>query len=336
MPEPQLSPPPAPRAPASRAYARYAVATLVWLLVVVLWGAFVRASGSGAGCGAHWPLCNGVVVPRAPAAATIVEFSHRLTSGLLAIAVAGLAVGAWRVYPAGHRVRRAALASLGFVVLEALIGAGLVLFEMVAENASVARAWWMAAHLVNTFLFIGAVLLTAWWAGGAPRLRLRGREGVAALFASGVLAMLVLGVSGAIAALGDTLFPSASLAEGMRQDFAPAAHVFVRLRIAHPILAIATAGWLAVLIGLTLGSCAGPRVRRRGAQLGAVLLAQVAAGFVNLALLAPIWMQLVHLLLADLVWIALLLLGFEALAEDEEEAVEPDAPSRATKPAVHA
>ena len=153
-------------------YATYAWATLVATLGVILWGAFVRATGSGAGCGSHWPLCNGEVVPRSPTAATLIELGHRLTSGLAALLVVGLVAGAWRGFPRGHVVRRSALAALVLMVLEALIGAGLVLLEHVAGDASIARAWWVSGHLVNTFLLVAALTLTAWGAthGAGPRL----------------------------------------------------------------------------------------------------------------------------------------------------------------------
>ncbi|HEX5691237.1 MAG TPA: COX15/CtaA family protein, partial [Roseiflexaceae bacterium] len=109
-------------------FRRYAWGVLGYNLLVIVWGAYVRASGSGAGCGSHWPLCNGTVLPRAPQIETIVELAHRLTSGLALIAVLGLVVWAVRLWPGSHRVRRGAFASLFFIILEALIGAGLVLF----------------------------------------------------------------------------------------------------------------------------------------------------------------------------------------------------------------
>lgn len=319
----------------TRGFAAYAWATLAVLLGVVLWGAYVRATGSGAGCGAHWPLCNGVVVPRAPGSATLIEFSHRLSSGVLLLMIVGLVVGAWRRYPKGHRVRTAALASLVLALVEALIGAGLVLFELVADNPSMARGYSMAAHLVNTFLFMGAVLFTAWWASGGPPVRVRGREGLAALFGLGLLGMLVLGTSGAIAALGDTLFPARSLSEALRQDLDPTAHVFLRLRLAHPAIAIGVAIYLGMLIGLTARLRATPLTRRAGRAVAGLLVTQIVAGFINVALLAPVWLQLVHLLLADLLWIALLLFAASALAVEEASAPRIGSAGDDDEPAAH-
>ncbi|HYX26188.1 MAG TPA: COX15/CtaA family protein, partial [Thermoanaerobaculia bacterium] len=199
-------------------FARYAWITLCCNVAVILWGTIVRATGSGAGCGSHWPLCNGVMVPRAPKIATIIEFSHRLTSGLALLLVVGLAVWAFRARPRGHGARKAALFSLGFMLSEAAVGAGLVLFKLVADNESMARAMFMATHLVNTFLLLGALALTAHFAGGGAPFQVRGHRGQGALGGGIVLTLLgilVSSVSGAVAALGDTLFPATSLARAL-------------------------------------------------------------------------------------------------------------------------
>src|SRR5829696_7646401 len=143
--------------------ARYAWAVLAYNVAVILWGAYVRATGSGAGCGAHWPLCNGEVVPRAAGVATLIEFSHRISSGVALIAIAILVVSAFRTTAAGHPARAGAVISGLLILTEAAVGAGLVLFQLVADNATMARAMFVAVHLLNTFLLLGALTLTAWW-----------------------------------------------------------------------------------------------------------------------------------------------------------------------------
>src|SRR5262245_62215656 len=87
---------------APKAFIRFAWLTLGITIVVIVWGAVVRATGSGAGCGSHWPLCNGVVVPRSPSMATLIELGHRLTSGLALLLVLGLVIGAWRQIGRAH------------------------------------------------------------------------------------------------------------------------------------------------------------------------------------------------------------------------------------------
>lgn len=309
-------------------YATYAWGVLAFNLLVILWGAIVRASGSGAGCGSHWPLCNGEVVPRAPAIATLIEFGHRLSSGLALMLIGGLVVGAWRGFPRGHVVRRGAALSGFFIVSEALIGAGLVLLEHVAGDASLARGYWVGGHLVNTFLLVGALTLTAWWASGGRPLRLRGQGALGAVLAVALIAVLLLGVSGAVTALGDTLFPVATRAEGTALTFSDSAPVFVRLRIWHPTLAVAVGLWLGAAAAIAVR--ARPVVRGLALALIALYAAQLGLGIANVELLAPIGIQIAHLLLSDLIWIALVLLAARSLA-DRPSAVTP-AVSAARRP----
>jgi heme A synthase len=301
--------------------ARYAWLVLGFTLFVILWGAYVRASGSGAGCGSHWPLCNGEVLPRSPAAATLIELGHRLTSGVALLLVVGLVVWAWRRFPRGHRARWGAALSVFFMVTEALIGAGLVLFEYVAVDARVARGFWVGGHLVNTFLLVAALTVTAVWAGGLPGPRVRGKALESSVFATALGGVLLLGTSGAVTALGDTLFPVATLAEGKAQTFSETAHLFVRLRIWHPTLALAVG--VAVAAAAVLAVRSDARAGSLARSLVGLYLLELAIGLVSVWLLAPVELQLVHLLLADLVWIALVVLAARTFAARER------APARA-------
>ena len=146
-------------------FAVYAFGVTALTLAVILWGAYVRASRSGDGCGAHWPLCNGTVaLPQAGATKTLVEFAHRATSGLDGLLVLALVVWAFVKFGRGHAVRKGATLTAVFIVTESLIGAGLVLLGLVANDASVARAVYLSVHLVNTFILVASLALTAWWA----------------------------------------------------------------------------------------------------------------------------------------------------------------------------
>src|SRR5690606_230459 len=133
-------------------FVRYAWFVTVYRLGIILRGAWVRITHSGAGCGDHWPTCNGEVIPFAPSTETMIEYIHRLTSGLSLPMVIVLIVWAFRLFPRGHRVRKATIGTLFFLLTEAAVGAGLVKFELVADNASVARAITASFHLVNTFI----------------------------------------------------------------------------------------------------------------------------------------------------------------------------------------
>ena len=295
--------------PTRRRFARLAWATLAFTVVVILWGAYVRASGSGAGCGDHWPLCDGQVLPRLDSAERIVELTHRLTSGLLGLMVAALALLAFRTFPRGHAARRWAAATGVLTIVEALLGAGLVVFEQVAYNASIGRAYWMAAHLVNTLLLLYALVRTVHAAenGRTPRWNTGTARWAAALLA----ALAVVGMSGAVAALGDTLV----LGGGHDPETNPVVGTLVGLRIYHPIFAVA---------GAALGLFVAWRIRRAqprttaaalASTLTALLLVQLAVGVTNVALLAPVWMQIVHLLVTDAIWIVAVLMAVETAAE---------------------
>ena len=293
-------------------FQRYAWAVLAYTVFVILWGGFVRATGAGAGCGSHWPLCNGEVIPLDGATATLIEFGHRLTSGLTGLLVIGLLVWAYRAFPRGSLVRKGAIASMVLVVVEGLIGAALVKLELVAYNVSVARGWVIAAHLLNTFLLLAALALTAWFAsgGGLPRFRGRGPLGLA--LGLTIAGTFVLGASGAVTALGDTL----AIGGGIDPASDPIVAALVGLRIYHPMLA--------VLVGVGVAASAWlarrhPDPTAQALALGVLglYLVQLVVGLVNVWLMAPVPLQILHLLVTDLIWIGLVLFAASALGEPE-------------------
>ncbi len=319
-----------------RGYCRF---LLAYNLAVIVWGAYVRATGSGAGCGSHWPLCNGEVLPAGRPAATWIEYSHRLSSGLVLVLAAVLVAWAFRAVPRGHALLRWAAASFAFTLSEAAVGAGLVLLKLVAHDESVMRAVAISAHLLNTLLLLAALTLTAHAAdalGGGSALGAGGKRGGDAVsgapagamapaglahppqpwliwaLALGMVATMVIAATGAVAALGDTLFPAASLREGLARDLSPASHFLLRLRGLHPLLAVTLGAFLLYLC--QQAAACGAAARRQANRLRLLVLGQWALGVVNLGLLAPLPLQLLHLLAADLVWISLVLLAVEILA----------------------
>ncbi|MBC7933475.1 MAG: COX15/CtaA family protein [Rubrivivax sp.] len=299
-------------------FALFAWAVTALTLAVILWGAYVRASRSGDGCGSHWPLCNGTVaLPQASETKTLIELTHRVTSGLDGLLVLVLVVWAFRKFRPGHPVRKGATLTAVFILIESLIGAGLVRFGLVANNASVARAFYLSIHLVNTFILVALMALTAWWASvgdaSQPRLRdfLRGKIGAA------LLGALALGVSGAVAALGATLFSESAQAALVPEDMSPSAQLMFSLRQykLHPLLALLVGGYLvyfAVAALKTLGDDVW--VRRWARAVVALVLVQTGVGLLNAAMFAPVALQIIHLLLADLLWLALVLLSACSLA----------------------
>lgn len=301
-------------------FRRFAWTVLAYNLAVILWGAVVRATGSGAGCGEHWPLCNGEVLPRTDRLETAIEFTHRAMSGIALLLVFALVIWAIRTLPGGHAGRRAAVASGVLIVTEALVGAGLVLFGWVAGDTSIMRGWVVAIHLANTFLLLAALALAVAFAERPEGFTLGGRGPIVAAFGLGFATLIVTGATGAIAALGDTLYPAARFSEGLRQELASGAPPLLRLRAIHPFAAVASAIVLVGCARAALRARPQGRVRTLAFGLLALVALQLVAGAANLALLAPVWLQLLHLALAELTWIALILLSAELLAPGERAA----------------
>jgi cytochrome c oxidase assembly protein subunit 15 len=297
----------------SERFARFSWGTLAVVVGVILWGALVRATSSGDGCGSHWPMCNGEVLPPSPTTKTVIELTHRVTSGASALMVLAQLIWSRYAFPRGHRVRGAVVWASAFMIAEVFIGAGIVLLKYVGDNPSLARAGWMALHLVNTFLLLGALTLTARYASGGAAVSLRGRGAQAAMAIAVLAGTIVVGASGAVAALGDTLFPSTGLVSALSEDLSPTAHVLVRLRVLHPFLAVAVA-FLVLLLRHVLAARGDARM---GLAVRVIVIAQLAAGLVNMMLLAPTWLQLVHLFLADALWISLVLFVASAFAAEE-------------------
>ncbi len=292
---------------ASPALRRYAWGFLAYSIAVILWGTIVRATGSGAGCGDHWPLCNGTVVQRAASMETMIEFTHRLTSGLSLIGVLALAVWSFRATARGHLARHMAALAVLFMVVEAILGALLVLLGLTAQSTSPLRAPYLALHLTNTLLLIAALALTAHFLG-RDEACFSGRVKVVAPWATlaGVLVLMVVAVTGSLAALGDTLFPAATITTALRQDFTATSNWLLRWRWTHPTVALMAA---AFLLWMLLKALDNTRQRRLAYFILALLLLEYGLGALNVALLAPVWMQVAHLLAADVLWVALVILA---------------------------
>ena len=290
----------------SRALVRFGWAVVGYNVLVILWGALVRATGSGAGCGNHWPLCNGEVIPLSPRVDTIIEFTHRCMTGGSTFLVVGLLIWTFRGTVKGHAARAFAVASMLLLLNEAFLGALLVKLGYVTGNQSMGRVVVLSIHLSNTLLLLAALTMTARLLTTGQRwAELRGRKTKKVWALLGLGATLVVGVSGSLAALGDTLFPASSLRAAFAQDFAASSPWLLRLRGIHPVSAVVAAVFVLWLIG---------QARRAGeSKLAAIVVAllafQFALGLADVLLLAPVWMQILHLLGADLYWVALVALA---------------------------
>lgn len=293
----------------SPALRRFAWGVLAYFIAVILWGTLVRATGAGAGCGNHWPLCNGTVLQHSANVNTMIEFTHRITSGLSFFAVVGLLVWTFGGTVRGHLARAAAVASVVFTMIEATLGALLVKLGLTAQSQSPLRPAYLALHLTNTLLLLAALTLTAHllsrrWGYMRGSVRLVAPFGALA----GIVVVMAVGVTGSLAALGDTLFPASSLGLALAQDFSATSGWLVRWRWTHPTVAFLAS---IVLIWL-LVRAANHKTHWDNRGLSALVLMLLAAvytlGLLDVILLAPLWVQVAHLLAADTLWASLVVL----------------------------
>jgi heme a synthase len=293
---------------------RWGLGVLCATLAVVLFGAVVRITGSGAGCGQHWPTCHGEIVHLPRSVDTAIELTHRTTSGLSLLAVFALSLAAFRCFETGHRVRRAAFWASAMMIVEALLGAGLVLFELVGADRSAARAVMMPLHLISTSVLTGALALVAWWSHPRDPRAPAGDRAIWKLAGVGLGLVLLVSATGALTALGDTVYPvqPAALGERWATDQATGAHFLERLRVLHPIVAVAVGLFLIALARKALARLTSRAGLAFARAVIALVLLQIAVGSVNVLLSAPGYLQVVHLFFASLVWLALVLLAVEA------------------------
>lgn len=297
-------------------FAKAAWAVLLFNLAVIAWGAFVRQSGSGDGCGSHWPDCNGVVVPWGAQTKTLIEFSHRASSGLALLAVVGLFVWAMRLFEKGSPVRKSSFGAVFFTMVSAVIGWALVKYGLVAKDDSMARAIVLSIHLVNTFFILACLTLTAHWGSGASRWNWRGQGASAWLLGCCLVLVVFAGVSGAVTSLGDTLFPAKNSAQVIWDSLTPTAHFLLRLRLWHPFIAMGTGMFLLFTCAAVGDMRPDKRLTPSLRWVGGLVTAQLALGLLAVVLKAPTPIAIAHLLLADLVWIALVVSTAKALGAD--------------------
>jgi cytochrome c oxidase assembly protein subunit 15 len=284
-------------------------AVLAYFVAVIVWGTLVRATGSGAGCGDHWPLCNGTVLQHSPRVDTMIEFTHRVTSGISFFSVVGLLVWTLRATRRGHLARAAAWFAVIFTLIEAVLGALLVKLGLTAQSHSPLRPWYLALHLANTLLLLAALTLAAHLLGRTRGYMRDNINLVAPAGAiAGILLVLVVGVTGSLAALGDTLFPASSLGTALAQDFSAGSGWLVRWRWTHPTVAFLASVFLIWILVRAVRRSSLWDNRKLSALVLVLLAAQYVLGVMDVVLLAPVWLQLIHLLGADALWCALVVL----------------------------
>lgn len=280
---------------------------LVYTWFIIVWGAFVRASGSGDGCGKNWPSCHGELFLPNSSVQTLIEYIHRATSGFYGIFVLILVIFTLSILKK-ERIKRPIYYIIPVVVLfltifEALIGAKLVLSGLVGLNASWSRAIIMIVHLLNTFILVSSIVGGIILYGNRTLDFERPQIGKN-WYIMCTLLLIAVAALGALTALGDTLYPAESLHHGITQDFALGTPWILRLRVFHPVLAVLT---VFAITYMTLD-----HLKHKDTRLLLIWAYLVLSiGLVNLLLLAPVHMQLLHLLGAQILWSYHSLLGFK-------------------------
>jgi heme A synthase len=300
--------------PGRRKFRTLAWSVLIFNVAVVLGGAIVRATGSGDGCGESWPTCTDRLFPANPGVETVIEFSHRVTSALAILGVIALYVFAVRLYDKGNLVRNGAAASLGLLLFESVLGAALVVFGWVDQDASVGRMIIVPLHLSNTYILLGALTVTAWWSSGNPGPAKPVDRRAKRDLTIGAVGLVFLGATGALNALADSLYPAESFLSGVADEFSGDAPWLLQVRIFHPIIAIAVGFGVAYVV-MRLAATACDRTRRLGSVVGIFILVQFGIGLTNVILAAPLEIQVIHLAIADTIWIIFLLFGVSLLGE---------------------
>jgi len=305
----------------SPALRNFAWGVLAYFIAVILWGAVVRATGAGAGCGNHWPLCNGTVLQHSATANTMIEFTHRITSGISFFSAVGLLIWTFAATMRGHLARVASVAVVAFTLIEAILGALLVKLGLTAQSQSPLRPWYLALHLTNTLLLLAALTLAAHMLSRKHAYLRNSIRIVAPIGAiAGIVLVLIVGVTGSLAALGDTLFPATSLGSALSQDFSSTSGWLVRWRWTHPTIAFLASVFLIWILVRAAGRSAPCDNRNLSAAILVLLALQYVLGVLDVVLLAPVWLQTIHLLGADVLWSALVVLTARLTMQPREAA----------------
>ena len=284
---------------------------LVCTVAVIVSGDVVQATSSGAGCGESWPRCDGALFPSISDAHTAIEFTHRIATTVLSLGFIILVIGAWKLYSRHHHIWTTTLIASGFLIVEILLGAALVLFGWVESNASWGRVFADVLHVINTFLLVGSIALIAWFARGYPTLNIDFSKYPTKLLTGSVTVILLIAITGTINSLADTL----ALSNEVDIDETPIALILINVRALHPVIAIV--GGLGIFyVMLRLNYVTNDNFSKPLIAVQAVIIVQFVVGMLNVLLLTPLEIQIVHLILAETLWVLVVLLIAQILTID--------------------
>ncbi|MFB0900591.1 MAG: COX15/CtaA family protein [Dehalococcoidia bacterium] len=283
----------------------FSIFVVVYTLINILIGVVVRSTGSGAGCGVSWPSCNGAIFISGSVQSELIEYIHRLSSGINLLLVILLFLIIIKFLRNNHNAVLFSALSVCFIFIEAGIGAFIVFYQWVADNSSMGRAIVVPFHLVNTFFLMFFLIATTWILFQNNRLNLNFK--ILSLshwkkFLFGFLLFFLLSTSGATSALADTLFEAIDLKSELLSDISGNAHILSRIRIFHPIIAICTVFWITYCSKNINLIYKNKIMKRLYNYLIFSFIIEFCIGILNVLLLVPIFLQIVHLLIAHLVW----------------------------------
>lgn len=312
--------------PANSGFATFAWIVLIYNLLVVGFGVFLRAAGLGDGCGENWPLCTGEKNPVKGSFATLIESTHRISTTLVGLFAIIMVVWAFRYFAKGHPAKKMAVGFLVMTLFEGLVGRHLVVKGLVTDKDTVERAMWMMAHVVSIFLLLGFNVGAALSTSGIRPIQFRNQGVVGWLLGLGFFGTFLLGVSGAISAFGHQVRPDV---EGLSERLQTGAFWASKLAIAHPIGSASIGLFMFLMCGLIQHLRPDPFVKNACRTVIGLLALQMGVGLLNIFMSAPIFMQMIHLVLADLNWISLVVLATAALGVGIEPVESRPAPAEA-------
>ena len=301
----------------------------VLALGLIVLGGVVRITGSGLGCGEHWPRCNGEWFPPLDLP-TMIEIGHRWAAALVSVFVLAVAVVAWRRHRQEPALRNPALLALVLLVVQVLLGAVTVKLSL--------PPWVIITHLANAMLLLATLIVVGLRAGAPegpapPRLEARhhAHRLVVATAALGFVVILfgaqVANFHAGLFCLGFPLCDGAIL---------PPASARGTLHWSHRVLAYLFLG-LAVMMVARVSrrhDSASRELRRAAGMVLAATVAQIAVGGAMVLHLLPPALRALHLLVGTLVWAALVVLVFHSRRTPAAEPAPADAVPGPRRPSL--
>ena len=273
---------------------------LLFTVAVIISGDIVQATESGAGCGDSWPKCDGTLIPAFADVHVAIEFIHRMLTSVLSFGYLGLLIGGYLLFGRRHPVWRSILFSTTILLVEILLGASLVLFGWVEDNATWGRVIADSFHVVNTLVLLGSLVLIIFLSRPDGGILVAKSNPKRRYLIFAMLIVILITVTGTINSLADTLY----LSDHVVVEETPIAQLLVSVRAIHPLIAIIGGFAIIGLLYLVIEEPSAQKSALGFAVFGVIFL-QFLSGVFNIVLLTPVETQIIHLGLADTLWILL-------------------------------